>query len=187
VARQGRRCIPGNLQLLGGTHGIPFPCGNNSDEIAFADNASARNVTDRTIVDAYDPRSSAVGTLPARANDAAMQHARHARMLRVHIFTANFVRNVVPRNPRANNLIFTRPLQRGFPRKRGAECLAANQFAIGDRLLRIVNDGDDPVSRSTGTFNFFEASVSSVIRASAAAARIRGPPLITEELATVPP
>ena len=45
----------------------------------------------------------------------------------------------------------------------------------------------DTASRSTGAFNFFDASPSSVSRASAAAALIRGPPLWMEALDTVPP
>src|SRR5258708_5628171 len=143
AARQSRSCVPVHLQFLGGTDGIPFPRGHYADEIALADDSSAWNIADRTLVNVNYLRSGAVRTLSARANDAPMKHSRHAKMLHVHIFSASFVRDVVPRQTFPDDFVSTRPLQWSVSRKRDAQRLAAHKFAIRDQLFRVVDHRDD--------------------------------------------
>ena len=96
VARQRGRPIPDDLQLLGAAHRVPFVLCHDADEIAAAYDPSALNGTNGCFIDAHYLGASTIGALAARPHDAAVQQARHAHVLHVDVFAADFVRDVVP-------------------------------------------------------------------------------------------
>src|SRR5438552_1729163 len=143
VAGQRWRRVPRHFQLLGGANGVPFAFGDNADEIATTHHASFRDVSDGGLVDAQDLCAGAVGTLAARANDAAMHHVRYTHVLNVDIFSAYFFRSVFSLNKPTHHFVLGGRLQRSRPGEREVERLVAHELAVGHGPVRASHDRND--------------------------------------------
>ena len=99
------------------------------------------NGTNGCFIDAHYLGASTIGALAARPHDAAVQHARHAYVLHVDVFGADFVRDVVPSDWCANQLVLARRFDRRGPGHRQVESLIADKLAVCDRAVHVAYNG----------------------------------------------
>ena len=127
-----RSLRPGDLEVAGCFHSIPLAIGNDADEVALADDFCAFDMGDRCFIDDEWLCSDAKSALPMRQHHAPMQHARHAIMMHMGVFSGGFFRNVDARWP-----LTDKPISAWRFHRRGAvifdiERLVAKHVAIGN-------------------------------------------------------
>ncbi len=140
LRRQPRRHVPGDLELFSGANRVPFPLGDDTDEIAFAHHARAGNIGNRAFIDARDFGAKAVGALPARTHDAAVQHVGHSDVLHVHVLATDLVGDIDARHVAADKLVVGDRLLRRLARHLHVELPVADECAVGDGTGRIAVD-----------------------------------------------
>ena len=82
----------------------------------------------------------AVGALPARPHDAAVQHVGQAHVLHVHVFAARLVGDVDARHAGADQLVAVDRLLRRRAGELDVEWLVAEEGAVADRAARVAVD-----------------------------------------------
>ncbi len=120
-------------------------CRDHAHEIALAHHAGAGNVLDRALVDAERLGAGAVGALPARTHDAAVQHAGYPHVLHVGVFGADLVGKIEARHPSTHQLVLADRLARCSAGEREMQLLIAEKIAVPYRPARIAGDRDDAI------------------------------------------
>lgn len=144
VGRQRRRRLPGHFERRCGLDRVPLAFGDNTDKIALADDARARNVGDRALVDAQRLRKRAERALPARQDGAPVEHPRHAHVLHVRVLRAHLGRDIDAWDIGADEPVLARMLLRRRPGEPDLERLLAEELAIGHRTARRIVDRHHP-------------------------------------------
>src|SRR5439155_22720796 len=90
-------------------------------------------------IDRENSRTEAIGALPAGPYESPVEHARQSDVLDVHVFAADFVGDVEPRNPRADDFVFRarfgRRVVRVLPRQLDPACVAHRLVSPVERFI----------------------------------------------------
>ena len=150
IARQRRALLPRHLERARGLDRVPLALGDDADEVALAHDRAPGMAAIELSSMLKRLGAVAIGALPARPHDAAVQHVGHAHLLHVDVSSGHLVRDIDARHARAHELV---PVDRLLRRDAGeldVERLVAEQLAVADGAAGMTVDRHHALSTRRG-------------------------------------